>query len=140
MSKCHSEQQSTRKTEGEYTGFWGPMLEERNIAVNQECYIETMLEWFQMDQCEPKRTPANFNLELQTTQNGDKKVNQKIYKSFVGLLRYLVKQTRQDIMFTVQHSVQSHKCTCQSALAMRKIILTISSSIKRIISLLFKRS
>ena len=60
-----------------------------------------MLERFQMDQCKPSRTPADLNLKLQTAQNGDEEVDQRIYRSLVGSLLYLAKQTRPDIMFTV---------------------------------------
>ena len=60
-----------------------------------------MLERFQIDQCKPSRTPADLNLKLQTAQNGDEEVDQRIYRSLVGSLLYLAKQTRPDIMFTV---------------------------------------
>ena len=59
-----------------------------------------MLERFQMDQCKPSRTPADLNLKLQTAQNGDEEVDQRIYRSLVGSLLYLAKHTRPDIMFT----------------------------------------
>ena len=75
--------------------------EEGNVTVNQEHYIETMLERFQMDQCNPPRTPADLSLKLQTAQNGDEEVDQRIYRSLVGSLLYLAKQTRPDLMFTV---------------------------------------
>ena len=75
--------------------------EEGKVTVDQERYIETMLERFQMDQCKPSRTPADLNLKLQTAQNGDEEVDQRIYRSLVGSLLYLAKQTRPDIMFTV---------------------------------------
>ena len=75
--------------------------EEGKVSVEQERYKETMLERFQMDQCKPSRTPADLNLKLQTAQNGDKEMDQRIYRSLVGSLLYLAKQTRQDIIFTV---------------------------------------
>ena len=68
------------------------------ITVDQIRYIETMLERFQMNQCKPSRTPADLNMKLQTAQNGDKEVDHRIYRSLVGSLLYLVKQTRPDIM------------------------------------------
>ena len=75
--------------------------EEGKVTVDQERYIETMLERFQMDQCKPSRTPVDLNLKIQTAQNGDEEVDQRIYRSLVGSLLYLAKQTRPDIMFTV---------------------------------------
>ena len=53
--------------------------EEGKVTVDQERYIETMLKRFQMDQCKPSRTPADINLKLQTAQNGDEEVDQRIY-------------------------------------------------------------
>ena len=60
-----------------------------------------MIERFQMDQCKPSRVPAGLNLKLQTAQNGDEEVDQRVYRSLVGSLLYLAKQTRPDVMFTV---------------------------------------
>ena len=75
--------------------------EEDKVIVDYECYIETMLEQFQMDQCKPSRTPADLNLKFQAAQNGDEEIDQGIYRSLVGSLLYLAKQTRPDIMFRV---------------------------------------
>ena len=75
--------------------------EEGKVTVDQDRYIETMLERFQMDQCKPSRTPADLNLKLQAAQNEDEEVDQRIYRSLVGSLLYLAKQTRPDIMLTV---------------------------------------
>ena len=52
--------------------------EEGKVTVDQDHYIETMLDWFQMDQCKPSRTPASLNLKLQTAQNEDEEVDQRI--------------------------------------------------------------
>ena len=68
--------------------------EEGQVTVHQGRYIETMTERFQMDQSKTSRTPADLNLKLQTTQNGDEEVDQRIYRSLVGSLLYLAKQTR----------------------------------------------
>ena len=63
--------------------------EEGKVIVDQERYIETMLECFKMDQCKPSRNPAGLNLKPQTAQNGDEKVDQRIYRSLDGSLFYL---------------------------------------------------
>ena len=56
-----------------------------------------------MDQCKPSRTPADMNLKLHTAQNGNCDVDLRIYRSLVGLLLYLHKQTKPDMMFTVNN-------------------------------------
>ena len=65
--------------------------EKDKVTVDQERYIEIMLERFQMDQCKPSRTPADLNMKFQTAKNGDKEVDQRIYRSLVGSLLYLDK-------------------------------------------------
>ena len=52
--------------------------EEGKVTIDQERYIETLLERFQIDQCKPSRTPADLNLKLQTAQNGDEEVGPRI--------------------------------------------------------------
>ena len=75
--------------------------EESKVTVDQELYIETMLEQFQIDHWKPSRNAADLNLKPQTAQYGDEEVDQRTYRSLVGSLLYLAKQTRPDIMFTV---------------------------------------
>ena len=75
--------------------------EEGKVTIDEELYIETMLERFQMDQFKPSRTPADLKMKLHKAQNGDEEVDQRICISLVGSLLYLAKQTRPDFMFTV---------------------------------------
>ena len=91
------------KDRGRLHGFLGLRIrrEEGEVTVDQERYIETMLERFQMDQCKPSRTPTDLNLRFQTAQNGDEEVDQGIYRILVKSLLYLTKHTKPDIMFTV---------------------------------------
>ena len=83
--------------------FLGPRIrrEEGKVTVNQERYIETRLERYLMEQCKPSRTPVDLSLKLQTAQNRDELMDQRIYRSLVVSLLYLAKQTRPYIMFTV---------------------------------------
>ena len=107
--------------------------EEGKVTVDQERYIETMIERFKMDQCKPSRTPADLDLKLQTAQNGDEEVDQTIYRSLVGSFLYLATQTTYVARHHVysRHSVQAHKRTYQSTLAMRKTTSAICSRFKR---------
>ena len=51
--------------------------EEGKVTLDQERYIEIMLERFHIDQSKPSRTPANLNMKLQTAQNGDEDVDKE---------------------------------------------------------------
>ena len=78
-----------------------------------------MLEWVQMDQCKPSGTPADLNLKLQTAQNGDEEVDQRICRSF-GWITSVSGQTDEARHHVhSQHSVQTHECTYQSKLDVR---------------------
>ena len=59
-----------------------------------------MPEWLQSDQCKPSLAPIDLNLKLQTVPNGDKEVDQRIYRNFVGSVLYLAKETRPGTVFT----------------------------------------
>ena len=102
MSRRHERQRF--RDRGRLHWFLGLRIrrEKGKVTVNQERYIEKMLERCQMDQCKPSRTPADLSLKLNAAQNGDEEVDQWIYRSLVGSLLYLAKQTRPDIMFTVK--------------------------------------
>ena len=71
--------------------------EEGKVTADQEVYIETVLERFQIDQCDHSRTPADLNWIFQISQNGDEEVDQRIFTSFFRSLLHLAKQTRADI-------------------------------------------
>ena len=88
---------------GRLHGFLGLRIkrEDGKVTVDQERYIETVLERFQMDQCKPSRIPSDLNLKLQTAQNGDEEMDQRIYRSLLGSLLYLAKQATPHILFTV---------------------------------------
>ena len=76
--------------------------EEGKVTVDQERYIETMLERFQMDQCKPSRTPGDLNLKLQTAQNERRRrIGPKDLHNLGWITSVLAKQMRPDIMFTI---------------------------------------
>ena len=94
-----------------------------------------MLERFQMDQCRPSRTPADLNLKLQTAQNGDEEVDQRL--GWITSVSGQTDEARHHVHS--QHSVQTHECTYQSTLDVRKTISAISSRFKRFKTYLHKR-
>ena len=95
--------------------------EEGKVTVDQERYIEALLELLQMDQGKTSSNSADLNLEFPTAQNADGEVDQMIYRSMLGTLLYLAKQTRPDIMFTV--TILSRHCPTNQHWLCRKRLL-----------------
>ena len=99
--------------------------EEDKVTVDHERYIETLLERFQMDQCKPSRTPVDLNLKLQTAQNGDEEVEDLQKLGWITSVSGQTDEARHHVHS--QHSVQTHECTYQSTLDVRKTTSAISS-------------
>ena len=69
------------------------------ITLDQETYIKQILETFGMQDCNPSKTPAENNLKLEIAKGDSARANQFEYRSLVGSLIFLAKQTRPDIMW-----------------------------------------
>ena len=67
------------------------------IFLNQETYIESVLEKFIMQDSNPSKTPAANNLKLVKATELEQLVDETFYRSLVGSLLYITKQTRPDI-------------------------------------------
>ena len=63
----------------------------REVVVDQERSIEKKLDGFQNDECKHSGPLAHLNLKLQSAENGDKEVNNKIHRSVVWSLLYPAK-------------------------------------------------
>ncbi|CAB4034655.1 Hypothetical predicted protein [Paramuricea clavata] len=68
------------------------------ITVDQTKYIETVLQEFNMSDCKAVATPGEVNLKLVKSNEGKKLVDPKLYRSLVGSLLFIGKQTRPDIL------------------------------------------
>lgn len=68
------------------------------ITVDQEKYIENVLDQFNMSNCKPVATPGEVNLKLAKNSDEQQLVDEKLYRSLVGSLLYIGKQTRPDIL------------------------------------------
>ena len=68
------------------------------ITVDQTKYIETVLQEFNMSDCKAVATPGEVNLKLVKSNEGKKLVDPKRYRSLVGSLLFIGKQTRPDIL------------------------------------------
>ncbi len=74
---------------------------EGKITVDQEKYIESVLCQFNMSDCKPMATPGEINLKLVKSNEEPNLVDLKLYRSLVGSLLYIGKQTRPDILHVV---------------------------------------
>ena len=74
---------------------------EDKITVDQEKYIESVLSQFNMSDCKPMATPEEINLKLVKSNEEYNLVDRKLYRSLVGSLLYIGKQTRPDILHVV---------------------------------------
>ena len=74
---------------------------EDGITVDQEKYIANVLKQFNMSDSKPKVTPAEVNLKLVKDDGEHQLVDTKLYRSLVGSLLYIGKQTRPDILNVV---------------------------------------
>ena len=71
------------------------------ITVDQKKYIETVLQEFNMNECKAVATPGEVNLKLVKSNEEKKLVDPKLYRSLVGSLLFIGKQTRPDILHVV---------------------------------------
>ena len=88
---------------GELKWFLGMRIERKvdGITLDQELYAANILRRFGMDDCKPSKTPAETNLKLQAGVENAERCDPHLYRSLVGSLLFLAKQTRPDIMWIV---------------------------------------
>ena len=75
--------------------------EDDKITLDQESYIENVIEKFGMQESNPSKTPAENNLKLVKATESETLVDERLYRSLVGSLLYIAKQTRPDIVWIV---------------------------------------
>ena len=71
------------------------------ITVDQKKYIETILQQFNMSDCKAVATPGEVNLKLVKSNEEQKLVDPELYRSLLGSLLFIGKQTRLDILHIV---------------------------------------
>ena len=88
---------------GKLEWFLGMQIsqERDKITLDQEKYIENVIEKFGMQDSNPSKTPAENNLKLVKAADNEQLVDEKLYRSLVGSLLYIAKQTRPDIVWIV---------------------------------------
>ena len=117
----------------------GIRREEGKVTVDQERYIETMLERFQVDQCKHSRFPADLNLKLHTAQNRRRSGPEDLQKlCWITSVSGQTDEARHHVHS--QHSVHTHDRINQSTLDVLKKTSAISSRIKSFKTYLQKRS
>ena len=71
------------------------------MTADQEKYIENLLEQFNMTNCKPKATPGEVKIKLVKNNGEHQLVDTTLYRSLVGSLLYIGKQTRPGILNVV---------------------------------------
>jgi len=73
------------------------------IRLSQERFVKTILQQFQMEDCNGVATPMESGIVLQRAQNPNIQdpADQQLYQSLVGSLMYLMMATRPDLAYTV---------------------------------------
>ena len=71
------------------------------ITLDQETYIETVIEKLSIQDCNPSKTPAENNLRLVKATEDEQLIDQTLYRSLVASLLYIANQIRPDIFWTV---------------------------------------
>lgn len=72
--------------------------EKKEIYLSQTNYIRRILQRFQLDDCNPQRTPMETNLHLTRPENG---VDDREFRAMIGALLYVARGTRPDIAYAV---------------------------------------
>ena len=71
------------------------------ITVDQKKYIKTVLQQFNMSDCKAVTTPGEVNLKQVKSNEEQKLIDPKLYRSPVGSLLFIGKQARPDILHIV---------------------------------------
>lgn len=81
--------------------------EEHRVYLNQNMYLNKVLDRFGMSECKPTITPIDVNVKLEKPEciNNDV-MNQYPYQSLIGALMYLAVTTRPDIAYAVNYLSQ----------------------------------
>ncbi|KAG6438793.1 hypothetical protein O3G_MSEX000229 [Manduca sexta] len=79
---------------------------ECSVTLNQENYIDLLLERFQMTECKTIDTPMDCKLNI----NKGTDINNLPYQQLIGSLMYLSVLTRPDITFCVNYLSQFNTC------------------------------
>ncbi|HET9130205.1 MAG TPA: reverse transcriptase domain-containing protein, partial [Terriglobia bacterium] len=71
-----------------------------SITMSQPHTITKLLVKLKMESCRPVSTPQNTKTSL-TADNGTPSANPTLFRSIIGVLFWIARTTRPDIMFTV---------------------------------------
>ena len=112
------------KDRGKIKHFLGLRISqhEDGINVHQELFIQNVLRRFGMEDCKPIKTPVEMNLKLdKSSEQSD--IDVTSYRSLVGSLLYVSKQTRPDVNWvTNQLSRHMQSPTQQPWVAAKRVL------------------
>ena len=109
-----------------------------SISMSQCKYIEKLLTVFEMEECKPKNTPSEMDVNKQNNEPLDESQH-KIYRQIVGGLIYIMCCTRPDLAFIVTILSQHMSNPSRGDLVMAKHVLRYLKGTKDWI-LVFRKS
>ena len=109
-----------------------------SISMSQCKYIEKLLTVFGMENCKPKNTPSEMDVNKQNNKSLDESQH-KIYRQIVGGLIYIMCSTRPDLAFIVTILSQHMSNPSEGDLVMAKHVLRYLKGTKDWI-LVFRKS
>lgn len=122
-----------RENPASHLGIHLTYNDDGSIVINQAHYLEDVLERFQMDNCNPVRTPFATNTCLsQGTDDEVSAARHLPYMSLVGSLMYAAICTRPDIMYAVGKLSQFNSCyTEEHWLAAKHVLRYLKGTLHR---------
>ena len=97
--------------------------QKRTITINQDGYIDHLLQRFQMENCIPVSIPLNRSLPLRKRQPHEKPANRELYQEMTGSLMHLAVYSRPDIAFAVSKLSQFNNDPSQTHLKAARHVL-----------------
>ena len=93
------------------------------ISLDQQTYVKSVIEKFSMQDSNSSKTAAENNLSLAKATETEALVDERLYRSLLGSLLYLAKQTRPDEVWIVNVPFRfMHKPACTHCLACKRVL------------------
>lgn len=112
--------------------------DDNSIIMSQARYVERVLEKFSMQNCKPKGTPCDQNVNKLCNSEGNE-VDAKLYREMIGSLIYIMISTRPDLSYIVTKLSQyMSKPNSNHMIVAKHVLRYLKSTINQ--TLIFRKS